>query len=64
MDIAEVLDVINQMAENHIIPDVIYGMDVVYCAGILFLLVHYLLWDFHFFKVFALYVFILVHPFE
>ena len=64
MDAAEVLDVINQMAENHIVPDIIYGMDMIYRIGILLLFVHYLLRDFHFFEMLALYVVILVHPFE
>ena len=64
MDTVEVLDVIDEMLENRIVPYVIYGMEMPCHTHVVFLDVDEFLRYLQFFEVFALDIFILVHPFE
>ena len=53
VDAAKVLDVRDQVTENHIVPDVVYGMDAGYHLGILLLFVYHILRNIQFIKMLA-----------
>ena len=64
MDAGEVLNIVDEMLENHIIPYIVYGVDMTRHCYIVFLDIDKFRWNIQLFETLAINIFILVHPFE
>ena len=64
MDAGEVLNIVDEMLENHIIPYIVYGVDMTCHCYIVFLDIGQFRRNFQLFKTLAINIFVLVHPFE